>query len=61
MECNISTWWVAINGNTWELATFGLLVVVVVSQWLKEGIIIHFHVRCYKGLGFEWCRLFVFL
>ena len=60
-SADISTWWVAINRNAWELATFGLLVVVVVGRWLKGGIIVHFHVRCHKGPRFELCRLFAFL
>ena len=60
-SADISTWWVAVNGNAHELATFGLLVIVVISQWLEGGIVIRFHVRCYKGLWFERHRPFVFL
>ena len=60
-SANISTWWVAVNGNARELATFGLLVVVVVGRWLEGGIIVRFHVRCHEGPQFELCRLFAFL
>ena len=60
-SADISTWWVAINHNARELATFGLLVVVVIGQWLEGGIVVRFHVRCHEGPRFELCRLFVFL
>ena len=60
-SADISTWWVAVNRNARELATFGLLVIVVIGRWLEGGIVVRFHVRCHEGLQFELCRLFAFL
>ena len=57
---NILAWRVAINCNTWEFTTFCLLVVII-SQWLEMGIIVSFHVRCYKGPWFKCTRLGAFL